>query len=268
MTLMLHQEKVPALTPTIPMLPDMIPVPLDMIPMIPMDARVHLDMTPVIPMLHQGKVPISTPTTPMLLDIIPMIPMVAKVHLGQIPMILIAEKVQNTIQMILTQETAPNTTLTILMLPIARDLVIPMEQDQEKDQAMIPIQLVEKVQTTMITNAVVMVKISMTKSLELVAKIVQMLDNEKEAVEVPVVSEVAMKIQVATTQLVSLELETEVEKAVVVKEAQTNQERVRLTYPDQNVLSILWVAKERTLLVVWVVQVVNLVAIILSILSN
>ena len=236
MTLMLHQEKVPTLTPTIPMLPDMIP-------MIPMDARVHLDMTPVIPMLHQGKVPISTPTTPMLLDMIPMIPMVAKVHLGLIPMILIAEKVQNTIQMILTQETAPNTTLTILMLPIARDLVIPTEQDQEKDQAMIPIQLVAKVQTTMITNAVVMVKISMTKSLELVAKIVRMLDNEKEAVEVPVVSEVAMKIQVATTQLVSLVPETEVEKAVVVKEAQTNQERVRLTYPDQNVLSILWVAK-------------------------
>jgi len=268
MTLMLHQEKVPTLIPTIPMLPDMIPMSLDMIPMIPMDARVHLDMTPVIPMLHQGKVPISTPTTPMLLDMIPMIPMVAKVHLGLIPMILIAEKVQNTIQMILTQETAPNTTLTILMLPIARDLVIPTEQDQEKDQAMIPIQLVAKVQTTMITNAVVMVKISMTKSLELVAKIVRMLDNEKEAVEVPVVSEVAMKIQVATTQLVSLVPETEVEKAVVVKEAQTNQERVRLTYPDQNVLSILWVAKERTLLVVWVVQVVNLVAIIPSILSN
>merc|ERR1719266_585337 len=180
MTLMLHQEKVPTLTPTIPMLPDMIPMPLDMIPMIPMDARVLLDMTPVIPMLYQGKVPISTPTTPMPLDMIPMIPMVAKVHLGLIPMILIAEKVQNTIQMILTQETAPNTTLTILMLPIARDLVIPTGQDQEKDQAMIPIQLVAKVQTTMITNAVVMVKISMTKSLELVAKIVRMLDNEKE----------------------------------------------------------------------------------------
>ena len=237
MTLMLHQEKVPTLTLTIPMLPDMIP-------MIPMDARVHLDMTPVIPMLHQGKVPISTPRTPTLLDMIPMIPMVAKVHLGLIPMILIAEKDQNTIQMILTQEATPNTTLTILMLPIARDLVIPMEQDQEKDQAMIPIQLVVKVQATMITNAVVMVKISMTKSLELVAKIVRMLDNEKEAVEVLVVSEVAMKIQVATTQLVSLEPETEVEKAVVVKEAlKTNQERVRLTYPDQNVLSILWVAK-------------------------
>jgi hypothetical protein len=179
-----------------------------------------------------------------------------------------AEKVQNTIQMILTQDTAPNTTLMILMLPIARELVIPMEQVQEKDQAMIPIQLVAKVQTTMITNAVVMVKISMTKSLELVAKIVRMLDNEKEAVEVLVVSEVAMKIQVVTIQLVSLEPETEVEKAVVVKEAQTNQERVRLTYPDQNVLSILWVAKERTLLVEWVVQVVNLVAIIPSILSN
>merc|ERR1719418_484831 len=164
------------------MLPDMIPMSLDMIPMIPMDARVHLDMTPVIPMLHQGKVPISTPTTPMLLDMIPMIPMVAKVHLGLIPMILIAEKDQNTIQMILTQETTPNTTLTILMLPIARDLdlVIPTDQDQEKDQAMIPIQLVAKVQTTMITNAVVMVKISTTKSLELVAKIVRMLDNEKE----------------------------------------------------------------------------------------
>merc|ERR1740123_1335451 len=216
-------------------------------------------------MLRQGKVPISTPTTPMLLD---MIPMVAKFHLGMIPMILTAEKVQNTIQMILTQETAPNTTLMILMLPIARDLVIPTEQDQEKDQAMIPIQLVAKVQTIMITNAVVMVKISMTKSLELVAKIVRTLDNEKEAVEVLVVSEVAMKIQVVTTQLVSLEPETEVEKAVVVKEAQTNQERVRLTYPDQNVLSILWVAKERTLLVEWVVQVVNLVAIIPSILSN
>jgi len=259
MTLILHQEKVPTLTPTIPMLPDMIPMLLDMIPMIPMDARVHLDMTPVIPMLHQGKVPISTPTTPMLLDMIPMIPMVAKVHLGLIPMIL-------------TQEKAPNTTLTILMLHIARDPVIPMELDHEKGQAMIPIQLVVKVQTTMITNAVVMVKISMTKSLELVAKIVRMLDNVKEAVEVPVVSEVAMKIQVATTQLVSLEPETEVEKAVVVKEAQTNQERVRLTYPDQNVLSILWVAKERTLLVIvliqWVVQVVNLVAIIPSILSN
>jgi hypothetical protein len=113
-----------------------------------------------------------------------------------------------------------------------------------------------------------MVKISMTKSLELVAKIVRTLDNEKEAVEVLVVSEVAMKIQVVTTQLVSLEPETEVEKAVVVKEAQTNQERVRLTYPDQNVLSILWVAKERTLLVVWVVQVVNPVVIIPSILSN
>merc|ERR1740129_463619 len=167
-------------------------------------------------------------------------------------MILIAKKVQNT-------------TLMILILPIARDLVILTEQDQEKDQAMIPIQLVAKVQTTMITNAVVMVKISMTKSLELVAKIVRMLDNEKEAVEV---SEVAMKIQVAMTQLVSLEPETEVEKAVVVKEAQTNQERVRLTYPDQNDLSILWVAKERTLLVVWVVQVVNVVAIIPSILSN
>merc|ERR1740123_1171705 len=217
-------------------------------------------------MLRQGKVPIWTPTTPMLLD---MIPMVAKVHLGMIPMILTAEKVQNTIQMILTQETAPNTTLTILMLPIARDLVIPTEQDQEKDQAMIPIQLVAKVQTTMITNAVVMAKISMTKSLELVAKIVRMLDNVKEAVEVLVVSEVAMKIQVAMTQLVSLEPETEVEKAVVVKEAlKTNQERVRLTCPDQNVLSILWVAKERTLLVVWVVQVVNPVAIIPSILSN
>jgi hypothetical protein len=114
-----------------------------------------------------------------------------------------------------------------------------------------------------------MVKISMTKSLELVAKIVRMLDNEKEAVEVLVVSEVAMKIQVAMTQLVSLEPETEVEKAVVVKEVlKTNQERVRLTCPDQNVLSILWVAKERTLLVVWVVQVVNPVVIILSILSN
>merc|ERR1740116_534788 len=100
----------------------------------------------------------------MLLD---MIPMVAKVHLGMIPMILTAEKVQNTI-------------LMILMLPIARDLLIPMEQDQEKDQAMIPIQLVAKVQTIMITNAVVMVKISMTKSLELVAKIVRTLDNEKE----------------------------------------------------------------------------------------
>jgi hypothetical protein len=186
---------------------------------------------------------------------IPMIPMVAKVHLGLIPMIL-------------TQEKAPNTTLTILMLHIARDPVIPMELDHEKGQAMIPIQLVAKVQTTMITNAVVMVKISMTKSLELVAKIVRTLDNEKEAVEVLVVSEVAMKIQVAMTQLVSLEPETEVEKAVVVKEAQTNQERVRLTYPDQNVLSILWVAKERTLLVEWVVQVVNLVAIIPSILSN
>jgi hypothetical protein len=210
-------------------------------------------MTPVIPMLHQGKAPISTPRTPMLLDMIPMILMAEKVHLGLIPMIL-TEKVQNT-------------TLTILMLPIARDLVIPMEQDQEKDQAMILIQLVAKVQT-MITNAVVMVKISMTKSLELVAKIVRTLDNEKEAVEVLVVSEVAMKIQVVTTQLVSLEPETEVEKAVVVKEAQTNQERVRLTYPDQNVLSILWVAKERTLLVVWVVQVVNPVAIIPSILSN
>merc|ERR1719278_1160272 len=134
MTLMLHQEKVPTLTPTIPMLPDMIL-------MIPMDARVLLDMTPVIPMLHQGKVPISTPTTPMPLDMIPMIPMVAKVHLDLIPTILIAEKVQNTIQMILTQETAPNTPLTILMLPIARDLVIPTEQVQEKDQAIIPIQL-------------------------------------------------------------------------------------------------------------------------------
>jgi hypothetical protein len=188
----------------------------------------------------------------MLLD---MIQMVAKVHQGLIPMIL-------------TQEKVPNTILTILMLPIVRDLVIQMEQDQEKDQAMIPIQLVAKVQTTMITNAVVIVKISMTKSLELVAKIVRTLDNEKEAVEVLVVSEVAMKIQVVTTQLVSLEPETEVEKAVVVKEAQTNQERVRLTYPDQNVLSILWVAKERTLLVEWVVQVVNLVAIIPSILSN
>ena len=33
-------------------------------------------------------------------------------------------------------------------------------------------------------------------------------------------------------------------KAVVVKEVlKTNQERVRLTCPDQNVLSILWVAK-------------------------
>jgi hypothetical protein len=105
--------------------------------------------------------------------------------------------------------------------------------------------------------------------LELVAKIVRMLDNEKEAVEVLVVSEAAMKIQVAMTQLVSLEPETEVEKAVVVKEVlKTNQERVRLTCPDQNVLSILWVAKERTLLVVWVVQVVNPVVIILSILSN
>ena len=181
----------------------------------------------------------------MLPDMIPMIPLVAKVLLDLIPMILIAEKLQNTIQMILTQEMAPNTTLTIPMLPIARDLdlVIPMELDHEKDQAMIPIQLVVKVQTIMITNAVVMVKISMTKSLELVAKIVRMLDNVKEAVEVPVVSKVAMKIQVAMTQLVSLEPETEVEKAVVVKEAQTNQERVRLTYPDQNVLSILWVAK-------------------------
>merc|ERR1719362_1043213 len=96
---------------------------LDMILMILMDAKVLLDMTliqekaptltPAIPMLHQGKVPISTPTTPMLLDMIPMIPMVAKVHLGLIPMILIAEKDQNTIQMILTQETTPNTTLTI-----------------------------------------------------------------------------------------------------------------------------------------------------------
>merc|ERR1719418_241870 len=190
-TLMLHQEKVPTLTPTTPML---------------------LDTTLMIPMLQQDVVQNSIPKTPMLLDTILMILMVAKVHLGLIPMILTAEKVQNTIQMILTQETAPNTTLMILMLPIARDLVIPMEQDQEKDQAMIPIQLVAKVQTIMITNAVVMVKISMMKSLELVAKIVRTLDNEKEAVEVLVVSEVAMKIQVATTQLVSLEPETEVEK--------------------------------------------------------
>merc|ERR1719319_249818 len=129
---MLQQDLVQNWIPKTPML-------LDTILMILMDAKVLLDLTL---MLHQEKVPTLTPTIPMPLDMIPMIPMVAKVHLGLIPMILIAEKVQNTIQMILTQETSPNTTLTILMLPIARDLVIPTEQDQEKDQAMIPIQLV------------------------------------------------------------------------------------------------------------------------------
>merc|ERR1719464_2600658 len=109
-----HSEKVQTLIPTTLML-------LDTILMILMDAKVLLDMTL---MLHQEKVQTLTPTTPMLLDMIPMIPMVAKVHLGLIPMILIAEKVQNMILRILTQETASNTTLTILMLPIARDLVI------------------------------------------------------------------------------------------------------------------------------------------------
>merc|ERR1719273_67182 len=91
-----HSEKVPTLTPTTPMLLDMIqtilPVAralLDMTLMIPilqekpLDTtpvveKVHLDMTQAIPMLldtiqmipttHSEKVPTLTPTTPMLLD--------------------------------------------------------------------------------------------------------------------------------------------------------------------------------------------------------
>merc|ERR1719266_2042763 len=58
-----HSEKVQTLTPTTPML-------LDMIQMILTDAKVLLDTTL---MLHQEKAPTLTPTTPMLLDMIRMI---------------------------------------------------------------------------------------------------------------------------------------------------------------------------------------------------
>merc|ERR1719371_73463 len=70
MTLMLHQERVPTLTPTTPML-------LDMIQMILLVARVLLDMTLMIPILQEK--PLDT------------IPVVEKVHLDMsqaIPMLL------------------------------------------------------------------------------------------------------------------------------------------------------------------------------------
>merc|ERR1739844_312876 len=101
MTLMLHQERVPTLTPTTPMLLDMIqtillvaralldttlmiPIlqekPLDTTPVV---EKVHLDMTQAIPMLlgttqmipttHSEKAPTLTPKIPMLLDMIPML---------------------------------------------------------------------------------------------------------------------------------------------------------------------------------------------------
>merc|ERR1719273_2321876 len=82
MTLMLHQERVPTLTPTTPML-------LDMIPMILTDAKVLLDMTL---MLHQERVPTLTPTTPKLLDMIQTIFLVARALLDMTLMIPILQE--------------------------------------------------------------------------------------------------------------------------------------------------------------------------------
>merc|ERR1719464_2378452 len=129
---MLHQERGPTLTPTTPMLLDMIQTILlvarALLDMTPVVEKAQLDMTQAIPMLlgttqmipttHSEKVQTLTPTTPMLQDMILMILMDAKVLLDM-TLMLHQEKDQA-----LTPTTPMLLDMIQTILLVARDLLV------------------------------------------------------------------------------------------------------------------------------------------------